>query len=75
SQKDKIAMANFPLNWAKFRILYSDASESDRTVLLKKLANADGSRGITVSNRLLEKVLSEKPWREIVLGSKNKSSM
>jgi len=70
SDRDRAAMANFPLNWAKFRILYTDADEADRDLLLKKLANASGTRNATVANQLLEKVLVSAPWKDVVLGSK-----
>ncbi|MGE0265272.1 MAG: hypothetical protein AB7V06_21555 [Candidatus Obscuribacterales bacterium] len=70
SDRDRAAMANFPLNWAKFRILYTDADEGDRDLLLRKLANASGTRNATVANQLLEKVLVSSPWKEVVLGSK-----
>lgn len=64
---DRLAMSFFPINWAKFRILYTDASEEERQVLVKKLGSAEKNEGATVSNALLEKVLSLPPWKEVVV--------
>lgn len=64
---DRLAMSFFPINWAKFRILYTDASEEERKVLVKKLGSAEKNENATVSNALLEKVLSLSPWKEVVV--------
>ncbi len=64
---DKLAMCYFPINWAKFRILYTDANEEERKVLVKKLSGAQNNTSKGVSNELLEIVLSLEPWKTVLI--------
>ncbi len=68
SDKDRVAMNNFPLNWAKFRILYQDADEEKRKVMAERIASPEGLKGMNNRNEMLESVLSAPSWKRFVIG-------
>lgn len=74
---DRLAMSYFPINWAKFRILYTDASEQERQILVRKLAHKDSkaSDNQSVKNELLESVLCMSPWKDIILNAKKRTKL
>lgn len=61
---DRRAMASFDLAWAKFKIIWFDADEGTRKVLLDKLVQKGAASSLSVTkNPLLETVLSNWPWK------------
>ncbi len=66
---DRMAMNQFPLSWAKFRILYTDANPSEKVLLAERIASEQGTRGLGIRNVMLEQVLSTPVWRRFVVGS------
>lgn len=61
---DRRAMASFDLAWAKFKIIWNDADESTRKILLDKLVQKGAASSLTVTkNPLLDAVLSNWPWK------------
>ncbi|MDZ4838175.1 MAG: hypothetical protein SGJ27_30700 [Candidatus Melainabacteria bacterium] len=69
TDKDRMAMNQFPLSWAKFRILYTDANPSEKVLLAERIASEQGTRGLNIRNAMLEEVLSSQVWRRFVVGS------
>jgi hypothetical protein len=69
SERDKAAMNDFPLSWAKFRILYTDASESEKLLLATRIASEQGTRGLNIRNAMLEEVLSCPVWKQYVIST------
>ena len=63
SKADKAAMNNFPLSWARFRILYTDATPAMRKTLEKRTVSEAGLNGLEIQNPPLEKVLKSQLWR------------
>lgn len=72
---DRLAMSYFPINWAKFRILYIDANDAERRILVEKLAKKGKSGGPVVRNALLEKVLTHNPWKATILAAKKRTKL
>ena len=61
---DRRAMASFDLAWAKFKIIWFDADEATRKVLLNKLVQKGAASSLTVTkNPLLDTVLGNWPWK------------
>lgn len=69
SERDKAAMNDFPLSWAKFRILYTDANESEKLLLATRIASEQGTKGLNIRNAMLEEVLSCPVWKRYVIGA------
>lgn len=69
SERDKAAMNDFPLSWAKFRILYTDANESEKLLLATRIASEQGTKGLNIRNAMLEEVLSCPVWKKFVISS------
>jgi hypothetical protein len=67
--KDKAAMNDFPLSWAKFRILYTDANESEKLLLATRIASEQGTKGLNIRNAMLEEVLSCPVWKRFVISA------
>lgn len=72
---DRLAMSYFPVNWAKFRILYTDATDGERKVLVEKLAKKGKQSKQKVKNELLEKVLSCGPWKNILVAANRRTQL
>ncbi len=63
TDKDRLAMINFDLSWAKFKILWADADPAHRQSLLQQWAGSGGTAGgAGPKNQTLEAVLSRGPW-------------
>ncbi len=58
---DKKAMNAFPLTWSIFRILYTNASESERSRLSKELAQGNKLSNLKITDKTLALVLSQFP--------------
>lgn len=69
SDRDRMAMNQFPLSWAKFRILYTDANPSEKVLLAERMASEQGTKGLGIRNAMLEQVLSTPVWMRFVVGS------
>jgi len=69
SERDKAAMNDFPLSWAKFRILYTDANESEKLLLATRIASEQGTKGLNIRNAMLEEVLSCPVWKRYVISA------
>lgn len=69
TDRDRMAMNQFPLSWAKFRILYTDANPSEKVLLAERIASEQGTRGLGIRNAMLEQVLSSPVWMRFVVGS------
>lgn len=74
TDKDREAMNNFPLSWAKFRILYQDADDEKRKLMAEKIASPEGLKGMNMQNSMLESVLSAPTWKRFVLNQKTSGS-
>ncbi len=60
--EDKAAMNNFPISWAKFRIMYIDSSLTDRKAMESKIVSETGLAGMNIKNATLERVLRSPLW-------------
>lgn len=69
SDRDRVAMNQFPLSWAKFRIMYTDANPSEKVLLAQRMASEQGTKGLGIRNMMLEQVLSSPVWIRFVVGS------
>ncbi len=67
TDRDRQAMNDFPLSWAKFRILYNDATEGEKMLLAERIASKEGTRGLNIRNPMLEEVLSSPAWKRFIL--------
>lgn len=63
---DRAAMNNFPLNWAKFRIAYTEADEAGKEVLEKAITSEDGVSRVTPRNPALDSVLQSPLWATLI---------
>lgn len=63
---DRAAMNNFPLNWAKFRIVYTEADEAGKEVLEKAITSEDGVNRVTPRNPALDSVLQAPLWASLI---------
>lgn len=63
---DRAAMNNFPLNWAKFRIVYTEADEAGKEVLEKAITSEDGVNRVTPRNPALDSVLQAPLWATLI---------
>lgn len=63
--KDRDAMANFDLSWAKFKILWTGADERGRQMLLAAWTHKNGTAGgAKTTDPTVEAVLHNGPWSE-----------
>ncbi len=74
TDRDRQAMNDFPLSWAKFRILYNDASEGEKMLLAERIASNEGTRGLNIRNTMLEEVLSSPAWKRFILAQNAKNA-
>jgi hypothetical protein len=72
SDADRAAMNNFPLNWAKFRIVYTEANEEGKEVLEKAITSEDGVRRMTPRNAALDSVLQAPLWAKLIAKAQSK---
>ncbi len=64
SDNDKRAMSSFDLAWAKFKIIWHNADEEKRKILLEKLVKTGAGSTLSVAkDPLLDQVLSNWPWK------------
>lgn len=64
TDNDKRAMSSFDLAWAKFKIIWRNADEEKRKVLLEKLVKTGAGSSLSVAkDPLLDQVLSNWPWK------------
>lgn len=64
--KDRDAVANFDLSWARFKILWTGADEQGRQKLLAQWTHKDATAGSAqVSDPTLDAVLHKGPWNEL----------
>lgn len=63
---DRAAMNNFPLNWAKFRIAYTEADEAGKEVLEKAITSEDGVNRAAPRNPALDSVLQAPLWATLI---------
>lgn len=63
TENDKRAMAHFDLSWAKFKILWDNADETTRKLMLEKLTKSGAGSTLALGkDPLMEKVLGSWPW-------------
>jgi len=70
---DRAAMNNFPLNWAKFRIAYTEADEAGKEVLEKAITSEDGVSRATPRNPALDSVLQAPLWATLIAKSQRQA--
>lgn len=61
TRKDREAMAAFDLLWAKFKVVWTAANESQRTTLLSKLINSGAASATTDPDPILTTLLKNWP--------------
>jgi hypothetical protein len=60
---DKIAMVNFALKWSKFKILYNDANEEQKSQLVERISGkAQPGSKMSLSDPALDAALAHGPW-------------
>ncbi|HEY9682101.1 MAG TPA: hypothetical protein V6C86_11025 [Oculatellaceae cyanobacterium] len=60
---EKLAMSNFALKWSKFKVLYADASDTDKDKLFKRISGASPeSLRKDISNPALDALMNNGPW-------------
>lgn len=66
TQKDRDAVANFDLSWARFKILWTGADEKVKERLLAQWTHKESTAGgAPASDPTLEAVLHKGPWNEL----------
>ncbi len=62
---DKRAMANFALTWAKFKVMWLSADQTDRVTLLEQVASGKvPALQKQVSDPLVSEIFSHGPWHQ-----------
>lgn len=67
TDKDREAMNDFALSWAKFRILYTDGNQSEKALLAARIASEQGTKGLNLRNAMLEEVLASPVWKSFII--------
>lgn len=66
TEADKRSMVNFAVTWARFRIIYAEASDNEKARLLGELEKKGTATVAGLSNPTVDHILRNGPWSKLI---------
>lgn len=73
TEADRRSMVNFAVTWARFRIIYAEASEAEKVRLLGELEKKGTATVAGLSNPTVDHILRNGPWSKLIGRPKSES--
>ncbi len=73
TEADKRSMVNFAVTWARFRIIYAEASDAEKARLLGELEKKGAATVAGLSNPTVDHILRNGPWSKLIGRPKTES--